>query len=376
MNESLRKQNIGKPAGLTGMSVLMQNVSKSYGSFEAIKNVSLDVKGGEFISLLGPSGSGKTTLLMMLAGFEVPNGGSIRIGDRDITNLPPNKREIAMVFQKYALFPHLSVRQNIAFPLEMRGVAKDIQSKKIQEALTLVKLNGYEERKPHELSGGQAQRVALARAIVFDPRVILMDEPLGALDRNLRQHMQVELKQLQQRLGSTVVYVTHDQEEALTMSDRIAVMDKGRIAQIGSPQDLYHRPENVFVGKFIGEMTLLSGTISHADDASTIIDLGGGEKISCRAFEQRFTVGEKAVLGVRPEDLSISRSAQPLKEVSGTVVHVRYNGSASLVSLEHTSGAVILVAIPERERGTAPQVGSTVVISIDTGNIHLFKYEQ
>ncbi len=238
-------------------SVALTEVVKRYGSVAAVDRVSLSVGAGEFLTLLGPSGSGKSTTLMLVAGFERPDGGEIRIGDRRVDHVPPYRRNLGVVFQHYALFPHKTVAQNVAFPLEERGVARADAARRVDEALARVRMEGYGARYPSQLSGGQQQRVALARAIVFDPPVLLMDEPLSALDKKLREHMQLEIKHIQRDLGITVIYVTHDQGEALTMSDRIAVMNNGRIAQLGTPEELYERPADRFVADFIGETNFL-----------------------------------------------------------------------------------------------------------------------
>lgn len=237
--------------------ISVRGIVKTYGSVKALDHVDLDVQSGEFLTLLGPSGSGKTTLLMALAGFIRPDDGSVRFGDREVIRLAPHKRDVGMVFQNYALFPHLDVAANIAFPLKLRKVDAAESARRVEAALEMVKLGGLGKRRVHELSGGQRQRVALARAIVFEPRIVLMDEPLSALDKQLRDHMQIELRQLHDKLGMTTIYVTHDQREALTMSDRIAVMDGGRLQQIDTPRQLYERPANRFVAEFIGESTLL-----------------------------------------------------------------------------------------------------------------------
>ena len=235
------------------LPIAVRQLTKRYGSLTVLAAVDLDVKSGEFLTLLGPSGSGKTTLLMILAGFVRPDEGSLTFGDREVIRLAPHKRDVGMVFQNYALFPHMDVAANIAFPLNLRGVGKAEAARRVEEVLDLVKLGGYGARRVDQLSGGQRQRVALARAIVFEPRILLMDEPLSALDKQLREHMQIELRQLHERLGMTTVYVTHDQREALTMSDRIAVIDGGRIRQIDTPRLIYERPQGRFVAEFIGE---------------------------------------------------------------------------------------------------------------------------
>jgi spermidine/putrescine ABC transporter ATP-binding subunit len=249
-------------------------VEKHFDSVGAVRGVSLDIRSGEFLTLLGPSGSGKTTTLMMIAGFETPNAGDIAIDDRSVVALPPHKRNIGMVFQNYALFPHLTVAENIGFPLKQRHVDRAKRARLVAESLELVRLPGYEARYPRQLSGGQQQRVALARAIVFQPRLLLMDEPLGALDKQLRESLQLEMRRLHADLGITFIYVTHDQEEALTMSDRVAVMNEGLIAQVGTPEDLYDRPCDRFVASFIGESNFLTGTVLGREDDLLVVDCG------------------------------------------------------------------------------------------------------
>ena len=243
---------------MTSAAIELQHVTKTFdGKVVAVDDVTLDIRAGEFFSLLGPSGCGKTTSLRMIAGFEMPDAGRVHVGGEDITDLPVHRRDMGMVFQSYALFPHRTVAQNVAFGLRMRDVAKAEIAKRVAAALAQVALTGFEDRRPSQLSGGQQQRVALARALVIEPRVLLCDEPLGALDRKLRQQMQFELKELQRRLGVTLVFVTHDQEEALAMSDRIAVMNGGRVEQVGAPTEIYERPRTRFVADFIGEINLL-----------------------------------------------------------------------------------------------------------------------
>ena len=242
----------------TGVSI--RSAAKRYGPVVALDDVSLDIAPGEFVSLLGPSGSGKTTLLGILGGFVQPSSGAVWVGERDITFAPPHKRDIGIVFQNYALFPHMSVGENVAFPLRARRQPKATWAKKVADALAMVELSGYENRGIGQLSGGQRQRVALARAMVFEPQLILMDEPLSALDKQLRETMQIELRRLHRKLGATIVYVTHDQREALTMSDRVAVLKNGRLVQIDTPERLYDRPCDAFVASFIGEATLLAVT--------------------------------------------------------------------------------------------------------------------
>ncbi|MEM7172336.1 MAG: ABC transporter ATP-binding protein [Pseudomonadota bacterium] len=241
----------------TALPIHIQGLTKRYGELYALDSVDLEIKSGEFLTLLGPSGSGKTTLLMAIAGFNRPDAGSIRFGEKEVILTPPHKRDVGMVFQSYALFPHMSVAGNIAFPLKLRGVSPQEQARRVAEALDTVQLSGLGERGIDQLSGGQRQRVALARAFVFRPRILLMDEPLSALDKKLRERMQIELKHLHRQLGVTTVYVTHDQREALTMSDRIAVINHGKLAQVGGPEEIYNRPANAFVADFIGESSIL-----------------------------------------------------------------------------------------------------------------------
>lgn len=248
------------PDVATALPIRIRHLTKKYGRVYALKSVDLDVQSGEFLTLLGPSGSGKTTLLMAIAGFNRPDAGSIRFGDREVILTPPHKRDVGMVFQSYALFPHMTVAENIAFPLKLRGVSGAERAARVDEALETVQLSGLGERNIDQLSGGQRQRVALARAFVFGPRILLMDEPLSALDKKLRERMQIELKHLHRKLGVTTVYVTHDQREALTMSDRIAVINHGELAQLDVPEVIYNRPANAFVADFIGESTMLSLT--------------------------------------------------------------------------------------------------------------------
>ncbi|HQU47789.1 MAG TPA: ABC transporter ATP-binding protein [Casimicrobiaceae bacterium] len=251
------REGAGPAAGAAAVPITIRGLRKTYGSQVALDHVDLDVASGEFLTLLGPSGSGKTTLLMALAGFIRPDAGSLKFGDAEVVRMPPHRRNVGMVFQNYALFPHLDVAANVAYPLKLRRVPASEIERRVDAALALVQLGGYGARRVHELSGGQRQRVALARAIVFEPRIVLMDEPLSALDRQLRERMQIELRELHEQLGMTTIYVTHDQREALTMSDRIAVIAGGRVMQIDTPRRLYDHPANRFVAEFIGESTLL-----------------------------------------------------------------------------------------------------------------------
>ncbi|HTR86012.1 MAG TPA: ABC transporter ATP-binding protein [Reyranella sp.] len=281
--------------------VRFAGVSKSYdGGPSVVNGLDLDIRRGEFLTLLGPSGSGKTTTLMMLAGFEAPTVGRILLSGRDITELPPYKRGIGVVFQNYALFPHMSVGENVAYPLKLRGLVRSTIESKVAKALATVRLEGLENRRPAQLSGGQQQRVALARAMVFEPELVLLDEPLGALDKQLRERMQIELKTLHERLGVTMVYVTHDQSEALTMSDRIAVFADGRIRQLGTPVEVYEQPADDFVASFIGENNRFDGKVLGREGERLVVELVGGVQVRSLAGKD-VADGDPVVFGVRPE---------------------------------------------------------------------------
>ena len=283
--------------------IRLSNLTKHFGEVTAVDDVSLTIGSGEFFSLLGPSGCGKTTTLRMIGGFDLPTAGSVHLRGHDVTRDPPDRRPVNMVFQSYALFPHLDVSGNIAFGLRRRGVDSAEIRRRTADILEQVGLAGYERRRPHELSGGQQQRVALARALVNEPNVLLLDEPLGALDLKLRKRLQVELKRIQRDVGITFVYVTHDQEEALTMSDRIAVMDRGRIVQVGAPEDLYDRPATSFVADFIGTTNLLSGTVEALGPDVATVCLESGDRCVIASGSRR--PGDAVHVSVRPESIAI-----------------------------------------------------------------------
>ena len=298
-----------------GPIVEFRGVYKTYdGENLVIKNLNFEVRRGEFLTLLGPSGSGKTTTLMMLAGFETPTEGDILLEQRNITNVPPYERGIGMVFQNYALFPHMTVWENVAFPLQARRLAGPEIATKVARALDMVQLQGFERRRPAQLSGGQQQRVSLARALVFDPALVLMDEPLGALDKQLREHMQIEIKHLHQKVGVTVVYVTHDQSEALTMSDRIVVFNNGEAQQIAPPDVLYEKPGNAFVAQFIGENNRFRGMVADIDETTCRVSLEGGHEILATPVNVSRT-GEPTTLSIRPERVEIEPEPQSLANI-------------------------------------------------------------
>jgi len=331
-------------AGASDVLVSFRGVQKSYdGENLIVKDLNLDIRKGEFLTLLGPSGSGKTTSLMMLAGFETPTAGEILLAGRAINNVPPHKRDIGMVFQNYALFPHMTVAENLAFPLTVRGLNKSDVSDKVKKVLSMVQLDAFASRYPAQLSGGQQQRVALARALVFEPQLVLMDEPLGALDKQLREHMQMEIKHLHQRLGVTVVYVTHDQGEALTMSDRIAVMQAGVIDQLGSPREIYERPATRFVAGFIGTSNIVEGQCERAENGLALLSYTQQDRVvvPCGSAVR---AGDKIEVSVRPEKIDLHRGVPPVSAtgasvLSGVVNEVVYHGTSTNYTVATAAGA-------------------------------------
>jgi putative spermidine/putrescine transport system ATP-binding protein len=306
--------------------VRFEHIEKSYdGETLVVKDLNLDIARGEFVTMLGPSGSGKTTCLMMLSGFETPTNGEIYLDDRPIGSIPPHKRNIGFCFQNYALFPHMTISENIGYPLHVRKMPKDEIEKKVSKILEMIELPGFEGRRPAQLSGGQKQRIALARALVFEPKLVLMDEPLGALDKNLREQMQFEIKAIHENFGLTVVYVTHDQSEALTMSNRIAVFEDGIIQQISTPDILYEKPENAFVAQFIGENNRLSGKVIAIDGDKCTVEVEGR---TIKALKVNVNeVGENTSLSLRPERVTVDPEEGSLENIfEGTVRQLIYLG--------------------------------------------------
>lgn len=351
-----------------GSSVALDHIDKSFGATAAIQDLSLAIEPGEFMTLLGPSGSGKTTTLMMIAGFEIPTGGEIYIDSRPILGLPPHRRNIGMVFQNYALFPHMTVGENIGFPLRQRGVDKTTASASVKAVLKTVRLSGLEARYPRQLSGGQQQRVALARAIVFRPRVLLMDEPLSALDKQLREELQLEVKRLHKELGITFVYVTHDQREALVMSDRIAVINHGRIEQVGAPAELYDRPVNRFVASFVGESNFLEATAVGIETDAVVANLGGRR---IRAVGNGpIAVGAPLMLAVRPEKLWFAYGAAPLEadvnRLAATVRDVTLVGEMHRYTLETEFGTLLSLKQQHRFGLPSPRTSEPVTVEWST----------
>lgn len=349
------------------MSIDIENLTKTYSGFAALDDVSLSIKSGEFLSLLGSSGSGKTTLLMALAGFVRPDAGSIRFGGREMIFEPPHKRDVGMMFQSYALFPHMNVFQNVAYPLKLRGYKRAEIRQRVEQALATVELDHLIERGITEMSGGQRQRIALARAIVFEPKILLMDEPLSALDKRLRETMQLELRRLHERLGMTVVYVTHDQREALTMSDRIAVMSKGKIRQVDTPLNLYERPANRFIAEFVGESSCLPVSVE-----------GGQIRFQGRALRTASQASglHQPSLVVRPEKLQfVTSDAADFNLLQGHVSDVIFQGESQLVQVDLGEGMAVAIRRPTRsssdnrlpERGEAVTLGLHVQDTLVVG---------
>lgn len=344
--------------------VTFSGIDKTYdGKTLVAQDLNFEIREGEFLSLLGPSGSGKTTTLMMLAGFEAPSSGTIMLGGKRLNETPPHRRGIGMVFQNYALFPNMTVAQNIAFPLSVRKIPKAEQRGRVERALAMIELPHLADRRPAQLSGGQQQRVALARALVFDPKLVLMDEPLGALDKNLRESMQYEIKRLHERLGVTVVYVTHDQSEALTMSDRVAVFHHGCIQQIASPKELYENPSNAFVANFIGENNGLVGQVSASDGNHATLTLTPQITIEGRAGAG-IAEGQAAVMALRPENVSFdSDAAQSANRLAGVVDEVIYCGDHWRVHLTVAGRPGFIVKASNRRAMSPPEPGRTAVLS-------------
>jgi len=341
--------------------VSFRGVQKSYdGEALIVKDLNLDIRKGEFLTLLGPSGSGKTTSLMMLAGFETPTAGEILLDGKAINNVPPHKRNLGMVFQNYALFPHMTVAENMAFPLTVRGMNKTDIAERVKRSLAMVQLDKFRHRYPGQLSGGQQQRVALARALVFEPQLVLMDEPLGALDKQLREHMQMEIKHIHERLGVTVVYVTHDQGEALTMSDRVAVFHQGEIQQIAPPRDLYEAPSNTFVAHFIGENNRLPGTLVSRDGERCSVKLARGENVQALAVKVGAS-GEPVSLSIRPERVRLNAASEHCaNRFSGRVAEFIYLGDHVRIRMEVCGNPNFFVKQPIAELDPALSVGDVV----------------
>ncbi len=344
--------------------VRFEKVDKSYdGEILVVKDLNVDVPQGEFLTLLGPSGSGKTTTLMMLAGFETPTSGEIYLEGEPISSIPPYKRGIGMVFQNYALFPHMTVSENLSFPLEVRKLSKSDTEEKVKKALSMVELDAFGSRMPMQLSGGQQQRVALARALVFEPRLVLMDEPLGALDKKLREQMQYEIKHIHERIGITVVYVTHDQSEALTMSNRIAVFNDGKIQQISTPDVLYEKPDNAFVAQFIGENNQIKGKVKSINGTNCVIETENGEDIVSLKVNVS-SVGENSTISLRPERVAINTSEGEFEnKFEAQVKELIYLGDHIRTRVEVCGNDQFIVKVPNSYKGSNLEEGTKVKLS-------------
>jgi spermidine/putrescine transport system ATP-binding protein len=350
--------------------VRLERITKRFDDVLAVDDITVEIPQGSFFALLGPSGCGKTTTLRMIGGFEEPDAGTIYLGDRPVTGLPPYKRDVNTVFQSYALFPHLTVFENVAFGLRRKGLKGPQLDGRVREILGLVDLAGIERRKPRQLSGGQQQRVALARALVNRPQVLLLDEPLGALDLKLRKQMQLELKALQHDMGITFVHVTHDQDEAMTMADQIAVMNKGRIEQLGSPAELYERPRTAFVARFLGASNLLPGTVS----GSSVVRLdGGGEvRISAKSLPES---GTRVAVGIRPEKLAFG-ARDGRNRLAGTVVESAYVGVATQYIVDTPSGRLTVYVQNAEPGANAVATGLPVELAFDPEAAFVVDYSQ
>ncbi len=362
-------------AGPTDGRVQLVRLARRYGAVWAVREITLDIAPGEFVTLLGPSGSGKTTTLMMVAGLIEPTAGDIRIGGRSVAALPPARRNLGVVFQHYALFPHLTVAENVGFALQMRGYARSEIRRRVEDALDLVRLAGFEGRYPAQLSGGEQQRVALARAVVFNPQVLLLDEPLGALDRKLRDRMQAELRSLHRTLGITVIHVTHDQTEALAMSDRVAVMNQGAVEQVGSPRELYEAPQTNFVADFLGESNFLGGTVRVVEGKVCQVETAGGLACSAAGEGASWKPGQAVRLMVRPERVALRHGGGPTPghRYPGVIEEVTYRGDVVSYRVRLSTHDVVVAAVPNGQEGlTRLDAGVSVVAEWRTEDLHLF----
>lgn len=355
-----------------GAPVYFRGVTKTYGSLTVVADVSITIERGSFMTLLGPSGSGKTTLLKMLAGFVSPTRGQILVGDRDVTHLTPNKRNVGLVFQNYALFPHMSVADNVAFPLKMRKVGRRDIAHRVDQMLDLVRLSELRARLPNQLSGGQQQRVALARTLIFRPSVLLMDEPLSALDKKLREHMQLEIKHLHEQLGVTIIYVTHDQTEALVMSDFVAVMRDGRVEQIGHPRDVYQKPATRFVADFVGEINFFVGQIDKLSDRDCLVRTDGGLTIQAPVptSTASLSCGQVVSISVRPEAVRITHDASGQNVFPAVVEEQVFLGDRARIRLK-LDGGHTLIAQESTLTEHSLEKGTAVKVSLPVDAIHL-----
>ena len=350
--------------------VELQNITKRYGQFEAVTDLSLVIEKGEFCALLGPSGCGKSTLLRMIAGLEEVSAGKVVISGVDVTDVPPAKRRIAMVFQSYALYPHMTVGQNIGFSLSVAHAPKQEIQKRTDEVAKMLQLDKLLDRKPAQLSGGQRQRVAIGRALVREPEVFLFDEPLSNLDALLRVQMRLELAKLHKELKSTMIYVTHDQVEAMTLATKIVVLDNGRISQVGTPLELYHAPANKFVASFIGSpaMNFFNAEVIDTSAKGVNIKLGGATRMSLNSKSSDFKSGDYIAIGIRPEHIIISTSPAKAPDIKGTISIIENLGNATVLYIDSEIGQIVV----ESESGTKQQIGSKIALNFNREQIHVF----
>ena len=357
--EALKEQAEFEPWDDPNATPLIEfkNVTKRYGDFTAIDNLSLNIYEKEFYALLGPSGCGKTTLLRLLAGFETPTSGQIFIGGKDISKIPPNQRSVNMMFQSYALFPHMNVEKNIGFGLKQEGKSKAEIKSRVDEMLSLVQLDEFAKRKPHQLSGGQRQRVALARSLAKNPKLLLLDEPLGALDKKLRERTQFELMSLQEDLGLTFMIVTHDQEEAMTVASRIAIMDRGKVKQVDTPAVIYEAPNSRYVSDFIGDVNFIEGKVNSTNNKGVILESVEGDTFILNT-DKSFSVGDKAWLAIRPEKVAVSkeRSSEFNNTVKGTVIDIAYSGNISTYYVRLSNGETLKAQTTNNRRLSAREI--------------------
>lgn len=359
--------------GSRALCVHLQGITKRFGDITAIDDIWLDINAGEFMTLLGPSGCGKTTLLNLVAGHTEADIGAILIDGKPMTHVPPHEREIGMVFQNYALFPHMTVEKNVGYGLLMRGVPKAEVAERVRSALQMVKLDGLEERKPRQLSGGQQQRVALARALVINPCVLLLDEPFSALDKNLRGAMQIELKELQQRLGITAIFVTHDQSEALCLSDRIAVLAEGSIRQIGTPEDVYRRPADRFVASFIGDVAVVRGTVRGVNDDEICVKVGEAQLMGSLAGFPEAVPGEAVDVFIRPEDLRSAEDGDAVAIRGVVTARIFQGGYADIaITTPDAPSERVIMRCPVWEKAAEFSPGTPISISVNAAEVAIF----
>ena len=353
--------------------IKIKNLSKSFGDVEVLKNINLEVEEGEFFSLLGPSGCGKTTLLRILAGFEYPSEGEVFFDDANVTSLPPNLRPSNMVFQNYAIFPHINVQRNIEFGLRKENLSKDEMQQRVENALKMVQLEGYENRYSNQLSGGQRQRIALARALVKQPKVLLLDEPLGALDKKLREEMQIELRNLQKSLGITFIFVTHDQEEAMTMSDRIAVMDEGNILQVSPPKEIYHNPKNKFVSQFIGNINILGAEIKSVSNENLLIEVDCFGSMQLKNYQQ-IIENDRINVAIRPEEITISKISDSNYDYNfkGNVKNISFYGESTYYYVLLNNSEKILM-VSKNETKEPFSENDNCYVNFNSNNVKIIK---